>query len=63
VQGVAWKQPSGPGPICTLIIHLLFWCDTSFGDDQNASIDAGVWTALTAKLNELKASPDFNELE
>jgi hypothetical protein len=63
VQGVAFKRPSGPGHICTLIIHLLFWCDTNLGDDKAASIDADVRTAVLAKINALKASPHFNRLE
>ena len=63
VQGVDWKRPGGPGYICTLIIHMLFWCDTSLGDDKNASIDASVRIALLAKLNELQSINSYAKFE
>jgi hypothetical protein len=63
VLGVDWKRPGGPGPICTLIIHMLFWCDTSLGDDKKASIDASVRIALLAKLNELQSINSYTKFE
>ncbi|KAJ7226931.1 hypothetical protein GGX14DRAFT_417711 [Mycena pura] len=56
-EGTAWKPPASPFLHCTLIIHTLFWCDPSLGDDGKASIDASVRTALAAALNTMLADP------
>jgi hypothetical protein len=63
VRGVTWKRPSGPGHICTLIIHVLFWCKTSLGDDKRASIDAAVRVGLARKLKAILEMPSFERLE
>ena len=63
VRGIDWKRPSGPGYICTLLIHFLFWCDPSQGDDGKASIDASVRTELSEKLEKLMEHPDIRQLE
>jgi len=62
VRSIEWKRPSGPGKICTLIIHFLQWCDTSRGDDGKACIDAEVRTALAKKLELIKTNPNFEQL-
>src|ERR1700691_2898416 len=63
VRGVAWKRPSGPGQICSLLIHCLFWADTSLGDDGKASIDVEVRNALAEKLSHLISNNGFEQLE
>jgi len=63
VRGVAWKRPSGPGQICSLLIHCLFWADTSLGDDGKASIDVEVRKALARKLTQLIGNEGFEQLE
>jgi len=63
VEGIAWQRPSGPGHICTLIIHLLFWCGVDQGDDGKASIDASVRRALYQKLELLQKSEVFGQLD
>ncbi|KAK1222047.1 hypothetical protein PQX77_015146 [Marasmius sp. AFHP31] len=50
VDGIKWKRPSGPGHICTLIIHTIHWCDASLGDDKKASVDKDVRARLRTKL-------------
>ncbi|KAF9048013.1 hypothetical protein BDZ89DRAFT_1089219 [Hymenopellis radicata] len=62
VQGVAWMRPSGPGQLCTLLIHMLFWCDTQMGDDQCASIDKATREQLAVMLADLGAKPDIARL-
>jgi len=63
VKGVAWKRPSGPGHICSLLIHCLFWADTSLGDDGKASIDAEVRKALKTKLELVIENEKFGQLD
>jgi hypothetical protein len=63
VRGIAWKRPSGPGHICTLIIHTIHWCDASLGDDGKASVDAEVRKALVRKLGHLIEEPGFQRIE
>jgi hypothetical protein len=63
VESIVWQRPSGPGHVCTLIIHLLFWCDVNQGDDGKASIDASVRRALYQKLELLQKSESFGQLE
>ncbi|KAJ1303896.1 hypothetical protein OPQ81_008308 [Rhizoctonia solani] len=41
-RGILWRNPSGPGFICGLLIELLFWCDTAEGDDKKSPMDASV---------------------
>lgn len=62
VQGIRWKRPSGPGQICCLIIHFLFWGNSTKGDDGKASIDADVRTKLARKLDALIGTPEFERL-
>jgi hypothetical protein len=62
-RGVSWKRPSGPGQICTLLIHCLFWADTSLGDDGKGSIDAEVRKSVRAKLALLIESEGFQRLD
>ncbi|EJF67482.1 hypothetical protein DICSQDRAFT_77218 [Dichomitus squalens LYAD-421 SS1] len=62
VQGIDWLRPSGPGHICTLLIHFLFWCDTSFGDDNKASIDKATRDALAARVADILAQPGIDRL-
>src|SRR5882724_452763 len=62
-RGVAWKRPSGPGNICSLLIHCLFWADTSLGNDGKASIDAEIRTLLAAKLGLLVEDDGFQRLD
>lgn len=62
VRGIGWKSPSGPGQICTLLIHFLFWGDAQ-GDDGKASIDAEVRVALSKKLEELTTITSFEALD
>ncbi|KAG7098447.1 hypothetical protein E1B28_000397 [Marasmius oreades] len=53
VEGIEWKRPSGPGHICTLIIHTVHWCDPSLGDDGKCSIDADIRARLCDKTKTL----------
>ncbi|KAF8206077.1 hypothetical protein K438DRAFT_1931818 [Mycena galopus ATCC 62051] len=53
VQGTTWKRPAGPGNHCTLIIHMLFWCDPALGDDGKASVDADIRARLAAALDSM----------
>ncbi|KAJ6552075.1 hypothetical protein DFH09DRAFT_601355 [Mycena vulgaris] len=62
-KGTTWKRPSGPGHICTLIIHMLFWCDASLGDDGKASIDADVRAALIPRLDAIIGNPRVTGME
>ncbi|KAJ7725198.1 hypothetical protein B0H16DRAFT_284328 [Mycena metata] len=62
VKGTTWKKPSGPGNHCTLIIHTLFWCDPSLGDDGKASVDAGIRAALVEELQKVLDHPRAAEM-
>ncbi|KAG8705556.1 hypothetical protein FRC08_001616 [Ceratobasidium sp. 394] len=62
-QGVQWRRPSGPGFICGALIELLFWCDTSQGDDKKASMDSATRKAVARKTRGLKASDGFQQLD
>jgi len=62
-QGVAWKKPSGPGQICSLLIHCLFWADTSLGDDCKASIDADMRKDLAKKIDLIFQIQGFDRLD
>ena len=62
VQGIQWKRPSGPGQICCLIIHFLFWGNSTKGDDGKASINADVRTKLAERLGSLIGTPQFEQL-
>jgi hypothetical protein len=46
-----------------LIIHTLFWCDPSLGDDGKAPIDAGIRTALAAAVQSTLDHPRMAEME
>jgi hypothetical protein len=63
VRGVAWKRPSGPGHICTLIIHMIHWCDPSLGDDGKACVNVEVRKALATKLQLLTEGSGFERLD
>ncbi|KAJ6516838.1 hypothetical protein C8R47DRAFT_1181765 [Mycena vitilis] len=63
VKGTTWKGPSGPGHHCALIIHMLFWCDPSLGDDGKASVDASIRTALAAAVKKATGNPQIGEME
>lgn len=63
VEGVSWLHPSGPGHICTLIIHLLHWCDVNLGDDGRASVDKHVRKELAQKLGDLMQREEFQRLD
>jgi hypothetical protein len=63
VRSIAWKRPSGPGQISSLIINLFVWNDTSRGDDGKAPVDADVRRALVERLDILKASPRYDQIE
>ncbi|KAJ7140020.1 hypothetical protein C8R43DRAFT_1131761 [Mycena crocata] len=62
VKGTTWKRPSGPGYHCTLIIHTLFWCDPTLGDDGKASVDAAVRVELAAALQSMIDDPRTADL-
>lgn len=62
-EGISWMSPSCPGHVCTLLIHLLFWCDTQMGDDKRASIDKALRDKLATMLVDLSAQPDVASLE
>jgi hypothetical protein len=61
-QGIQWRHPSGPGSICGLLIELLFWCDTTEGDDKKSSMDADVRKRVAHKTKLLKSSNNFQQL-
>ncbi|TFK84248.1 hypothetical protein K466DRAFT_602169 [Polyporus arcularius HHB13444] len=63
VEGIQWLRPSGPGYVCSLIMHMLQWCDTSIGDDKRASIDKAVRLALREKCRELMGSGGWGDLD
>ncbi|KAI0089736.1 hypothetical protein BDY19DRAFT_940551 [Irpex rosettiformis] len=64
VEGIAWKRPSGPGHICSLLNTLLIWCDTSIGDDGQSCLNADLRKRLSAKVAELhKVSADKTALD
>jgi hypothetical protein len=63
VKGIEWKRPSGPGHICKLIVHTLYWCDPAMGDDSKASIDSAVRLSLVDKLEQVAAHPQIAHLE
>jgi len=63
VKGTTWKRPSGPGHHCTLIIHTLFWCDPSLGDDGKASIDVEIRPALAAAIQSTIEHPRAADME
>lgn len=62
-RGVAWKRPSGPGNICSLLTHCLLWANASLGNDRKASIDAEVRRALATKLGILIEEDGFQLLD
>ncbi|KAJ7472030.1 hypothetical protein FB451DRAFT_1037097 [Mycena latifolia] len=62
VKGTSWKRPSGPGLHCALIIHTLFWCDPSLGDDGKASIDADVRAGLGPVIDAILENPRAAEM-
>ncbi|KAI0633903.1 hypothetical protein C8Q77DRAFT_1057596 [Trametes polyzona] len=62
-DGIRWLRPSGPGHICTFIMHTLQWCDAALGDDGRASVDKSVRIALRQKLRALKEQPNFDALD
>ncbi|KAJ7119694.1 hypothetical protein C8R44DRAFT_788726, partial [Mycena epipterygia] len=57
LKGTTWKKPLGPGHHCTLIIHMLFWCHPSLGDDGKASVDHDVREALAPALQSMIEDP------
>ncbi|KAJ7086356.1 hypothetical protein B0H15DRAFT_346006 [Mycena belliarum] len=63
VKGILLNEPSGPGHHCTLMIHTLFWCDPSLGDDGKASIDADVRAALVPAIESVVKSPRAADME
>lgn len=63
VRGVAWKRPSGPGHICSLMCHMLQWCDTTLGDDNNASIDSATRKDLYTKVGLLCEDTRFTTFD
>lgn len=63
VRGLAWKRPSGPGHICRLMSHMLQWCDTSLGDDNNASIDSSPRKDLCNKVGLLCNDERFQNFD
>lgn len=63
VDGIDWMRPSGPGHICTLIIHCLFWADSTKGDDEKASIDKEIRDKLSAKLGLLVENERFSSID
>lgn len=63
VVGIDWMRPSGPGQICTLIIHCLFWADSTKGDDGKASIDKEVRDNLSEKLGLLIENERFSSID
>ncbi|KAJ7773650.1 hypothetical protein DFH07DRAFT_733332 [Mycena maculata] len=63
VDGTSWKRPSGPGHHCALIIHMLFWCDPSLGDDGKASVDADVRATLVPALESVLESTRGSDIE
>lgn len=52
-----------PSDICGLIIELMFWCDSTKGDDQKAAIDIAIRQALVEKLREVMSTAEFPKLE
>ncbi|KAI0692846.1 hypothetical protein C8T65DRAFT_668954 [Cerioporus squamosus] len=63
VEGIQWLRPSGPGHVCSLIMHILQWCDTDIGDDKRAAIDKAVRLALREKCRELMGSERWGDLD
>lgn len=63
VEGVDWLRPSGPGHICSLIMHMLQCCDPTLGDDAKASVDGATRQRLAEKVAAFVAQPDFARLE
>ncbi|KAI0344353.1 hypothetical protein BDW22DRAFT_1392825 [Trametopsis cervina] len=61
VHGIAWKRPSGPGYICSLMCHLLQFCDVSLGDDGESSIDVAVRKPFAEKVAQLSQMMGTNE--
>lgn len=59
VQGIDWP---GPGHFSALLIHLLFWCDISMGDDERASIDKATCDTLATGIRDLHSQPDITSL-
>lgn len=62
VDGIAWLRPSGPGPLCDLVYHMLTWCAVAQGDDAEAPVDRGVRDALRARIADLQADADYGAL-
>ncbi|KAL1737799.1 hypothetical protein HDZ31DRAFT_11156, partial [Schizophyllum fasciatum] len=52
-EGIQWLPPSGPGHVCSLIMHMLQWCDTDIGDDKRAAIDKAARLAVREKCRAL----------
>lgn len=63
VDGIDWMRPSGQGHICTLIIHCLFWADSTKGDDEKASIDKEIRDKLSDKLGLLVENERFSSID
>jgi hypothetical protein len=61
-RGLLWRNPSGPGFLCGLIIELLFWCDTSEGDDKKSAMDASIRRRVARKIASIKAHNNFQLL-
>ncbi|CAE6467097.1 unnamed protein product [Rhizoctonia solani] len=61
-RSILWRSPSGPGFICGLLIELLFWCDTSEGDDKKSSMDASTRRRVARKIASIKSHSNFQYL-
>ena len=60
VEGIAWKRPSGPGPICALLKNLLIWGDSALGDDGRSCWNADLRKRLFVKVSGLNKTAANN---
>ena len=63
LRDIDHNGPDGPWHLCTLIMHLLFWCDPAQGNDGKASIDAEVRMALGREVRLVTESSQVSQLQ
>ncbi|KAI0315911.1 hypothetical protein OF83DRAFT_307946 [Amylostereum chailletii] len=55
-DGLEWMQRhSGPGYVCSLLSHMVRWCDVAMGDDKQAAISLPQRTAVLRKIADIRA--------
>jgi hypothetical protein len=57
VEGASRMRPVDGGMHCSLIIDMLYWCDSALGNDGKASVDADVRASLAAALDSMLEPP------